>query len=84
VDEETVQPNQTPIDRESTDAYAAFWQCIEADEPAVANVAIRSRGNAYEQYWRLVEADGFDGEVTSKAIEPSRAELDRGVEVRCP
>jgi hypothetical protein len=84
VDEATEQPNTIPIDRESADAYAAFWQCIEADEPAVGNVAIDPNGNAYEQYWSLVEADGFDGEMTRKAIEPSKAELDRGVEVRCP
>jgi hypothetical protein len=84
VDEAIEQSNTIPVDRESADAYAAFWQCIDADEPAQANVAIGPSGNAYEQFWSLVEADGFDGEMISEAIVPAKSGLDRGVEARCP
>lgn len=51
-------PRPQPVDRDCADAYAAFWQCIEADDAPPAR-AIDPDRSAYEQFWISMDADGF-------------------------
>lgn len=58
MDEVAVQSVSKPVDDICADAYAAFWQCIDADEPMESNFPIDGECNAYEQFWNWLDTDG--------------------------
>jgi hypothetical protein len=46
---------KVPVDR--SDAYEAFWQCVDADDAPVSPDSDAARRSAYEQFWDLLDAD---------------------------
>jgi len=52
------EPTVTVAAEPMSDAYAAFWQCIDPDEPlAAVNPPADGAGTAYEQFWNVVDCD---------------------------
>lgn len=57
MDEVIAPPASNTIDPEWADAYAAFWQCLDATELTEPTRAVASDRDAYEQYWNWLDAD---------------------------
>jgi hypothetical protein len=52
------EPEANTVAEPKSDAYAAFWQCVDTDDATTpAKPADDSVRNAYEEYWKSVDCD---------------------------